>query len=82
MQEEATQLFSLVQFIPICHCLHSIQHSPLQLVVAPGTDILEVDGGDSVAISWLQHVASQAPVLGVRAELQDLATATITATWK
>ena len=35
-------------------------------------DILKVDGGDSVETSSLQHAASQAPVLGVRAELQDL----------
>ena len=35
-------------------------------------DILKVDGGDSGVSSSLHHVASQAPVLGVRAELQDL----------
>merc|ERR1719195_1115650 len=35
-------------------------------------DIFKVDGGDSVESSILQHAASQAPVLGVRAELQDL----------
>ena len=47
-------------------------------------DIFKVDGGDSVAHPSLQHVASQAPVLGVRAKLQDLVIAvmvTITATW-
>ena len=46
-------------------------------------DILKVDGGDSVVVSILQHVASQAPVLGVRAELQDLVivVTTIIATW-
>ena len=44
-------------------------------------DIFKVDGGDSVVISILHHVASQAPVLGVRVELQDLVTvATIIAT--
>ena len=45
-------------------------------------DIFKVDGGDSMFSSILQHVASQAPVLGVRAELQDLVmVATTTATW-
>ena len=52
-------------------------------LVAIFLDILKVDGGDSGVSSSLQHVASQAPILGVRAELQDLvivATSTI-ATW-
>ena len=40
-------------------------------LVAIFLDILKVDGGDSGVSSSLQHVASQAPVLGVRAELQD-----------
>ena len=35
-------------------------------------DIFKVDGGDSVVSSSLHHAASQAPLLGVRAELQDL----------
>ena len=35
-------------------------------------DIPKVDGGGSVAASSLDHAASQAPVLGVRAVLQDL----------
>ena len=35
-------------------------------------DIFKVDGGDSMETSSLDHGASQAPVLGVRAELQDL----------
>ena len=44
-------------------------------------DILKVDGGDSVFAPGLQHVASQAPVLGVRAELQeDLVMVVIVAT--
>ena len=42
------------------------------MLVAPSTDVLKVDGGDSVAVSCLPHVASQGPVLGVRVELQDL----------
>ena len=41
-------------------------------LVAIFLDILKVDGGDSWVSSSLHHVASQAPVLGVRAELQDL----------
>ena len=41
-------------------------------LVAIFLDILKVDGGDSGVTSSLHHVASQAPVLGVRAELQDL----------
>ena len=47
-------------------------------------DIFKVDGGDSVESCSLQHAASQAPVLGVRAELQDLiigVIVTILATW-
>ena len=45
-------------------------------------DIPKVDGGGSMAASSLDHAASQAPVLGVRAELQDLVTvSTIKATW-
>ena len=47
-------------------------------------DIFKVDGGDSVVTSSLQHAASQAPVLGVRVELQDLVaivTVIIHATW-
>ena len=35
-------------------------------------NIFKVDGGDSMLASSLQHAASQAPVLGVRAEHQDL----------
>ena len=41
-------------------------------LVAIFLDILKVDGGDSVVTSSLDHVASQVPLLGVRAELQDL----------
>ena len=47
-------------------------------------DIFKVDGGDRVCPPGLQHAASQAPVLGVRAELQDLVIlviVTILATW-
>ena len=47
-------------------------------------DIPKVDGGGSMAASSLDHAASQAPVLGVRAELQDLVIVvivTIPATW-
>ena len=47
--------------------------------------IFKVDGGDSVPASSLHHAPSQAPVLGVRVELQDLVIvvviAIIPATW-
>ena len=36
------------------------------------SDIIKVDGGDSMLVSCLHHAASQAPVLGVRMEQQDL----------
>ena len=53
-----------------------------QLYFAPFADIFKVDVGDSVVVSVLHHAASQAPLLGVRAELQDLVSvATIIATW-
>ena len=53
------------------------------MLVAPSTDVLKVDGGDSMIVSCLQHVASQAPVLGVRVKLQDLVILAIIiiATW-
>ena len=45
-------------------------------------DIFKVDGGDSVVAPGLPHVASQAPLIGFRAELQDLViVVTIIATW-
>ena len=52
-------------------------------LVAIFLDILKVDGGDSWVSSSLHHVASQAPVLGVRAELQDLVIGVwkVLATW-
>ena len=42
------------------------------MLVAPIMDIFKVDGGDSMFTPRFPHVASQAPVLGVGAELQDL----------
>ena len=52
-------------------------------LVAIFLDILKVDGGDSGVSSSLHHVAGQAPVLGVRAELQDLVIGVwiVLATW-
>ena len=52
-------------------------------LVAIFLDILKVDGGDSGVSSSLHHVASRAPVLGVRAELQDLVIGVwiVLATW-
>ena len=44
----------------------------MQLDDAPSTNITKVDGGGSMAASSLDHAASQAPLLGVRAGLQDL----------
>ena len=53
-----------------------------QLYFAPFADIFKVDVGDSVVVSVLHHAASQAPLLGVRAELQDLVIpVTIISTW-
>ena len=47
------------------------------------SNIFKVDGGHSMLVSCLQHVASrQAPLLSVRVELQDLVTIiTIHPTW-
>ena len=50
---------------------------PLILTVshdAMVSNIFKVDGGDSMVVSCLYHVASQDPVLSVRAELQNLVT--------
>ena len=45
-------------------------------------NFFKVDGGDTVAVSSPGHAASQAPFLGVRAELQDLVIpVTIISTW-
>ena len=48
--------------------------------------VFKVDGGGSMEVSGTGHVASQAPVLGVRAEHQDLviimvSTIIVVATW-
>ena len=59
-----------------------LQTSITSSVEANISDILKVDGGDRVSLPSLYHAASQAPVLGVRAELQDLVmVVTIIATW-
>ena len=52
-------------------------------IIAHISDVFKVDGGDSVANSSLYHAASQDPLLGVRAELQDLVIPAIiiSATW-
>ena len=58
---------------------------PLILTVshdAMVSNIFKVDGGHSVVAPSLDHAASQAPLLSVRAELQDLITmVTIPAAW-
>ena len=46
--------------------------SQSKILITIFVNIIKVDGGDSVLVSCLPHVASQAPVLGVGAELQDL----------
>ena len=59
-----------------------LQTSITSSVEANISDILKVDGGDRVSLPSLYHAASQAPVLGVRAELQDLVINAAThATW-
>ena len=50
---------------------HSILFNLFQLT-AIFLNIFKVDCGDCVVTSWLQHAASQAPLLDVREELQDL----------
>ena len=42
------------------------------VIITIWVDIFKVDGGDCMSAPSLHHAASQAPVLGVRAELQDL----------
>ena len=42
------------------------------VIITIWVDISKVDGGDCMSAPSLQHAASQAPLLGVRAELQDL----------
>ena len=45
-------------------------------------NVFKDDGGDGVIISSMDHAASQAPLLGFRAELQNLVTMiNIIATW-
>ena len=58
--------------------------SESKTLIAIFANIFKVDGGDRVVTDTLDHAASQAPVLGVRAELQDLVmvvNVTILATW-
>ena len=65
----------------INYCCYKSQS---KILITIFVNIIKVDGGDSMLVSSLQHAASQAPVLGVRAELQDLVTiviVTIIATW-
>ena len=59
-----------------------IDRNTCKTLIAIFVNVFKGDGGDGVVIPSLDHVASQAPLLGVRAELQDLVTiVTITATW-
>ena len=51
--------------------------------LAPIEDIFKVDGGDGMTVSSPNHAASQAPLLRVRVELQDLVIliGAVKATW-
>ena len=44
-------------------------------IIAHISDVFKVDGGDSMLVSGFYHAANQAPLLGVRVELQDLVSA-------
>ena len=49
-----------------------IDRNACNTLIAIFVNVFKGDGGDGVVIPSLDHVASQAPLLGVRAELQDL----------
>ena len=53
-------------------CISTIKSS-LELK-AHISDVFKVDGGDSVSVPRIYHVASHTPLLGVSIELQDLVT--------
>ena len=53
----------------INYCCYKSQS---KILITIFVNIFKVDGGDSVESCSLQHAASLSPVLGVRAELQDL----------
>ena len=59
-----------------------IDRNTCKTLIAIFVNVFKGDGGDGVVIPGLDHAASQAPLLGVRAELQDLVTiVSIISTW-
>ena len=59
-----------------------IDRNTCKTLIAIFVDVFKGDGGDGMVIPGLDHVASQAPLLGVSAELQDLVTIVyIISTW-
>ena len=59
-----------------------IDRNTCKTLIAIFVDVFKGDGGDGMVIPGLDHVASQAPLLGVSAELQDLVTiVSIISTW-
>ena len=60
-----------------------IDRNTCKTLIAIFVNVFKGDGGDGMVIPGLDHVASQAPVLGVRAELQDLVIGVwiVLATW-
>ena len=60
-----------------------IDRNTCKTLIAIFVNVFKGDGGDGVVKPGLDHVASQAPLLGVRAELQDLVIVVIVilATW-
>ena len=59
-----------------------IDRNTCKTLIAIFVDVFKGDGGEGVVIPSLDHAASQAPVLGVRKELQDLVTiVSVISTW-
>ena len=59
-----------------------IDRNTCKTLIAIFVNVFKGDGGDGMVIPSLDHVATQAPLLGVSAELQDLVTiVNIISTW-
>ena len=66
-------LFNYPTYICIVIVYLHLQMTQLDTIqLAPIEDIFKVDGGDGMTVSSPNHAASQAPLLRVRVELQDL----------
>ena len=66
-------LFIYPTYICIVIVYLHLQMTQLDTIqLAPIEDIFKVDGGDGMTVSSPNHAASQAPLLRVRVELQDL----------